>query len=121
MTNLKEGNMELRDFRHLDIDWNMTNEDAVTMYLEWGNNNWHAQHQPVRSRSDFSNYFVVNNWYGRPRVYLIRRNLEEAQELIGLDLPDHLAEEFIVENGHPRGVFEPTEEIKDWIRHQMEN
>ena len=28
----------LNPFAHLDIDWNLTPEDAVTMYLDWENN-----------------------------------------------------------------------------------
>ena len=39
----------LKDAASLNIDWNLAPEDAVTLYLEWGNNNWHAEHAPVRS------------------------------------------------------------------------
>jgi hypothetical protein len=52
----------LQNYRDLEIDWSMTPWDAVTLYLEWGNNSWHANHQPVRSKADFSNYFVVYTW-----------------------------------------------------------
>ena len=30
----------LRPFADMPIDWNLSPEDAVTLYLEWGNNNW---------------------------------------------------------------------------------
>lgn len=50
----------LLDYKTLDIDWDLTPEDAVTMYLEWGNNNWHADRPPVRSKTDESVYFVVD-------------------------------------------------------------
>ena len=33
----------LKDFALCPIDWNLTPEHAVTMYLEWGNNDWHAE------------------------------------------------------------------------------
>ena len=32
----------LKDFSTLDISWDLTPEHAVTMYLEWGNNDWHC-------------------------------------------------------------------------------
>ena len=53
---------QLRDFSTLDISWNLTPEHAVTMYLEWGNNDWHSEYPPVRSKSDESYYFVVDTW-----------------------------------------------------------
>ncbi len=56
MTNLK-------DFALYDIDWNLTPEHAVTMYLEWGNNDWHAEYPPVRSKEDVAHYFVVDSWW----------------------------------------------------------
>jgi len=40
---------QLKDFALYDIDWNLTPEHAVTMYLEWGNNDWHSEYPPVRS------------------------------------------------------------------------
>ena len=54
------------------IDWEMTPEEAVTLYLEWGNN-W-AHGKVVRSRDDVSHYFVINTWKEQPTIFLIRRN-----------------------------------------------
>ncbi|MDE7012609.1 MAG: hypothetical protein K2O76_05175, partial [Mailhella sp.] len=66
----------LKDAASLNIDWNLAPEDAVTLYLEWGNNNWHAEHAPVRSKDDFATYFVVDNWEKKPTLRLVRRNSE---------------------------------------------
>lgn len=110
----------LSEYKHLDIDWNMTPEDAVTMYLEWGNNAWHATHRPVTSKADFSNYFVVYAWEENPKVMLIRRNSEEAKELIVLDLPEQLAKAFLESVSHLKGVYAPTPEIRDWLQAQMD-
>ncbi len=63
-----------------DINWEMTPEEAVTLYLEWGNNWTHGKHL-VRSKNDVSVYFVVNTWDDPPCIYLIRRNSDEAVEL----------------------------------------
>jgi hypothetical protein len=112
---------QLSRFNNLDIDWEMTPEQAVVLYLEWGNNDWHADFQPVRFKSDQSVYFVVNTWEKTPKVMLIQRNSEEAKELATLDLPASLAQEFAKENGYLKGVFEPTEPIKAWLKAQLEN
>lgn len=111
----------LEEHRKLDIDWTMTPEDAVTLYLEWGNNSWRAQHQPVRSKDDYSNYFVVYNWDETPRAILIRRNSEEAKELWSMDLPQGLAQDFQEEVGHLKGVYAPTPEVESWLKSQLSN
>ena len=43
------------------IDWNMTPEEAVRLYLEWGNN-WARGNYVIRSKEDVSYYFVINTW-----------------------------------------------------------
>jgi hypothetical protein len=53
---------QLSKYRFLPIDWDMTPEEAVTMYLEWGNNWRKGQRTPVRSKHDESYYFVLNTW-----------------------------------------------------------
>lgn len=110
----------LKDFGTCPIDWNMTPEHAVTMYLEWGNNDWHAEYPPVRSKDDYSTYFVVDTWQDHPIVRLVRRNSEMAVDLLELPLPENLAEGFRKEYGELRGIFEPTPAIKDWLRAEME-
>ena len=112
---------ELTTYNHLDIDWTMTPEDAVTLYLEWGNNSWRADHQPVRSKDDVSNYFVVYTWDETPRVILISRNSEEARELWTRDLPPGLAREFLEGVGHIKGVFPPDESVRRWLESQLYN
>ena len=68
------------------IDWDMTPEEAVRLYLEWGNN-WARGNYVVRSKDDVSHYFVVNTWGENPIIYLIRRNSDEAVELaLGADV-----------------------------------
>ncbi|TVM19688.1 hypothetical protein DPQ33_00160 [Oceanidesulfovibrio indonesiensis] len=113
--------MTLEHYKDLVIDWNLSPAEAVTLYLEWGNNSWRADHLPVRSKADFSNYFLVDTWGDEPVVRLIRRNSEEARELAEFPLPKALKENFLNEYGNLRGVFEPTEPIKNWLRAQLEN
>ncbi len=104
------------ELNSLTIDWDMTPEDAVVLYLEWGNNSWHAAHKPVTSKSDYSTYFVVNTWSGKPVVTLVRRNSEEAVDVAEFDLPEDLAREFMEEVGGNKGVYAPSEAIKNWLR-----
>lgn len=109
----------LNRFSNLPIDWNLSPEHAVTMYLEWGNNDWHAEYPPVRSKDDVSIYFVVDTWDERPIVRLVRRNSEEAVDLLTLELPDKLVDSWRGEFKNLRGIFEPTEEIKEWLKESM--
>ena len=72
-----------------NIDWEMTPEDAVKLYLEWGNN-WVSGNYVIRSKDDVSHYFVINTWKGDPVIYLVRRNSDEAQNLAEIRMPSDL-------------------------------
>lgn len=110
----------LTAFRGYPIDWDLSPETAVTLYLEWGNNDWRAPHPPVRSKNDVSLYFVVDAWKEPLTVRLVRRNSETAEDLVSVPLPEALARVFREEYGDLKGVFEPLPEIKDWLRTQLD-
>jgi hypothetical protein len=100
------------------IDWDMTPEEAVTLYLEWGNNWTHGKNL-VRSKKDVSHYFVVNTWEFPPKVFLIRRNSEEAVELAAIKIPDHLRDSFLESVGHNKGVYALSNELKAWLEREL--
>jgi hypothetical protein len=99
------------------IDWDMTPEEAVTLYLEWGNNWTHGK--MVKSKNDVSHYFVVNTWDEPPKIYLIRRNSEEAVELATIDMPEDLRKRFLESVGHNKGVYAINKEIKSWLEQEL--
>ncbi len=98
-----------------DINWDMTPEEAVTLYLEWGNNWTHGKY-PIRSKNDTSVYFVLNTWESPPRLFLIRRNSEGAEELASLTLPKKLSSDFLKEINHNKGVYPPPDNVKNWLK-----
>ncbi len=100
------------------IDWDMTPEEAVRLYLEWGNN-WAGGNYVIRSKDDVSHYFVVNTWKGKPDIYLIRRNSEETEELAKLRMPDDLEYRYMKDNGSHKGVYEIDGEVKDWLQGEL--
>jgi hypothetical protein len=102
------------------IDWQMTPEEAVVLYLEWGNN-WAHGINLVRSKNDVSHYFVVNNWGETPVVYLIRRNSEEAVELASFELPESVRDEFKMSVGNNKGVYAVDGKVKDWLQKELLN
>ena len=112
--------LSLKNLGNFDIDWDLTPEEAVTMYLEWGNNDWHGTRPPVRSKSDESVYFVVDAWQDPPIIRLVRRNSENAVDILAIPLPEHLLPAWRAEHGSLKGVYAPTEDVKDWLRKQME-
>lgn len=110
---------ELKDFATLQISWNLTPEHAVTMYLEFGNNDWRSEYPPVRSKTDLSYYFVVDTWGPRPVIRLVRRNSDGASDIFVMDMPEELIPEFEKENCGLKGVSAPTDQVKSWLRHAM--
>ncbi len=109
----------LKDVKNMIIDWNLGPEDAVTLYLEWGNNNWHAEHAPVRSKDDYATYFVIDSWEEKPTLRLVRRNSEQAVDLLTLDLPKNLEEEFKEEYRGLKGLYSPTPPIIEWLKSEI--
>lgn len=110
---------ELKDFALYDIDWNLSPEQAVTLYLEWGNNDWTGEFPPVRSRDDVATYFVVDSWENPPVIRLVRRNSEEATDLFVTPLPPELLADWKAANGDWKGVSAPTPKIKEWLKKQL--
>ena len=100
------------------IDWDMTPEEAVRLYLEWGNN-WARGNYVIRSKDDVSYYFVINTWEKTPVIYLIRRNSEQADELASITLPPKLKQRFLDSIGHNKGVYAIDHEIKTWLKSQL--
>ena len=100
------------------IDWDMTPEEAVRLYLEWGNN-WARGNYVVRSKHDETHYFVVNTWKDAPVIYLIRRNSEEARELYRIDMPEKVRRQFLKENGSNKGVYAVEGAVKDWLQKEL--
>ena len=100
-----------------DIDWEMTPEGAVTLYLEWGNNPALGSHI-IRSKDDYSVYFVINTWHD-PVIYLIRRNSEGAEELATINIPDTLKRQYMESIGNLKGVYPVEGEIRQWLEKEL--
>jgi hypothetical protein len=112
--------MELQDIKNnpelVDaIDWDMTPEEAVRLYLEWGNN-WARGNYVIRSKDDVAHYFVVNTWQKDPIIYLIRRNSETAEELAAIQMPPDIQKRYLDENNGLKGVYALTGEVKRWLK-----
>jgi len=110
---------DIRENRDLveNIDWEMTPEEAITLYLEWGNNWSHGR--MIKSRDDVSHYFVLNSWEDPPRVLFIRRNNEGAEELATIDLPDPVRQRFLRSISHHKGVWGLTEDVRGWLQEEL--
>lgn len=102
-----------------NIDWDMTPEEAVRLYLEWGNN-WAGGKYVIRSKEDVTYYFVVNTWGKNPVIFLIRRNSEEAVELAKIDMPDEIEKRFLQSNGDLKGVYAIEGEVKEWLKKTLD-
>lgn len=108
-----------KDSRLIDeIDWDMTPEEAVRLYLEWGNN-WASGNYVIRSKDDEAVYFVVSTWKEPPMVYLIRRNSEEAKEVAAITMPEAIKKQFMEENGNLKGVYAVEGVVKEWLKSEL--
>lgn len=103
------------------IDWSMTPEKAIDMYLEWGAG-WSRGHDFVSSPNDESIYFVLYDWETPPQVTLVRRNMREAIEIAKVDVPRDLFLKAWEEDGNRPGVgvHSLNKELQDWIIEALE-
>ncbi len=97
------------------IDWQMTPEKAVEMYLEWGTG-WIRGHDFVASDHDESYYFVLFDWEA-PLVTLIKRTVEGAEELAKVPVPQELFEAAWKDDGiRPGGsVHKLNTDLKNYL------
>ncbi|MFZ5570456.1 MAG: DVU0772 family protein [Thermodesulfobacteriota bacterium] len=116
------GLTEIRNDMELlnNINWEMTPEEAVTLYLEWGNN-WARSNYVIRSKNDVAYYFAVNTWEEKPVIYLIRRNSAEAVELARISMPPEMERNFLESVGYNKGVYAVEGEVKTWLQDQLGN
>jgi len=99
-----------------EIDWTMTPEKAVEMYLEWGTG-WVRGNDFVSSADDTSIYFVVYDWEKEPAATLISRTVAGAEEIARIPVPENLFNDSWKEDGiRPGGtVHPPNDELKHWL------
>ena len=97
------------------IDWEMTPEEAIRLYLEWGNNWARGDGYVIRSPDDYTHYFVVNCWRRPYYIYLIKRNSAEAVELARFELPERF-EKPVCEL---KGVYPLEPEARQWLRSEL--
>ncbi|HID97363.1 MAG TPA: hypothetical protein EYP57_04130 [Thermodesulfobacteriaceae bacterium] len=109
---------ELRANRDLVnvIDWSMTPEKAVDMYLEWGAG-WTRGNDFVRSGDEESVYFVVYDWEDPPQVTMLRRSAKNVEELAKIEAPGDLIRQSIEQGGRKAGVgvYALSRELKKWL------
>ena len=97
-----------------EIDWDMTPEDAVMLYLEWGGS-WTPGVIPVRSAHDYSYYFMVSTWDENPKVRLIKISHESAEELAAIDVPEEIMQPFLETLPRSKNVYPINNEIRRWL------
>jgi len=98
-----------------NINWDMTPEEAVRLYLEWGNNWARGDGYVIRSPDDHTTYFVVNCWRKPYVIYLIRRNSAEAEELARFELPARFEKDVC----ELKGVYALDDDVKEWLKSEL--
>lgn len=99
------------------IDWDMTPEMAVRLYLEWGNV-WSDINKGflVRTKNDYSIYFLVNCFERPCKIYLMKLSPKEAIEIAKFELPERLQKKI----NNLNCVCAPEGEIKEWLKKELD-
>ena len=114
---------ELRQDRKLvnKIDWTMSQEKAIEMYLEWGTG-WVRGNDFVSYMGQESIYFVIYDWENPPQVTLLKRTTKEVEELAKVPVPEDLFRKALAEDGYKPGVgvHSLSRELKEWLSRQLD-
>lgn len=103
-----------------EVNWDMIHEDAVTLYLEWGNNNYRdAMRSPVTTSGEYSIYFAVDTWEA-PKVVLMRMDNYGSTILCSKKLPPELAKELKDDIKDIKGILELPPYVKEWLIRELE-
>jgi hypothetical protein len=97
------------------INWEMSPEQAVRIYLEWGNIYASGDRSVIRSKNDYTVYFVVNCWDKPYYIYLIKRNSEEALELAKIELPKRFEKSICL----LKGLYAIEGDLKEWLKKEL--
>ena len=87
-----------------EVNWDMSHEDAVTLYLEWGNNNYRD--------------FAIDTWEA-PKAVLMKMDNYGSQVLCSKQVPDNLARELRADIKNIKGILEQTPPIKAWLKAEV--
>jgi hypothetical protein len=101
------------------IDWSMTPEEAVRLYLEWGNN-WSRGYSMVRTKDDETHYFVLNTWEHSPLIYFIKRDYEGAVELAKIEFPEEIKNGNKYDMPLSNGVYAVDGELRNWLKKELD-
>lgn len=109
----------ITDFKNIpleidnEIDWNIAPEEAIAMFLEWGQ--LRGQKYYVNS-NDYSIFFVVNTWH-EPVIFLRKVSTESIDILGTFKFPS----KFIEGIYRHKGTYKVSEELQDWIKKEMKS
>jgi len=114
---------ELKENRQLvnEINWEMTPDKAIEMYLEWGTG-WIRGHDFVSSADQESVYFVLYDWEEDPPVVtLLRRSVDEVEEIAKIEVPADLFYQAAKDDGYRVGVgVHPLNKaLKEWLNNAI--
>jgi hypothetical protein len=116
----EQGAKELALAAHLDIDWELTPEDAVQLHLEEDENRPHLFLPAAARAEDVSRYFVVDTCYNPPLIRLQERSVEMLKAILSFPLPEALRPAVRRRLGNERGTFAPPPEVLAWLRETLD-
>ena len=104
---------------HLEIDWDLSPDEAVLMYMEQSDCGYSLF--PLTTPPDsVSRYFVVDTWETVPVLRLLERDFTFLKQLAVFPLPEEFMPCLREKLGYSRGMFAPPFEVIAWLKQCME-
>lgn len=106
----------LKPFAHLDIDWETSPGEITQMYMEQEDNSLFSSFPALSEPQAPSYYFTVDTWEKPAAIKLMQRDQVYLKELASFPVPDKYAQAVQKHTKNERGIFQPPQEIIDWLK-----
>ena len=113
MKNISEiiKNREIADM----IDWELHPYDAVTRYLEWGNN-WSRGLDHAKACNEESAYFKIDASKKPARLLIVRQSHHDYEIISEINAPQELIDQSVQHFACNDATCGLTEDLRQWLK-----
>ncbi len=106
--------MRNKDIERL-IDWELHPYEAVTRYLEWGNN-WSRGLDHARACNEEAVYFKIYATDNPARLMIVRQSHHDYEILSEVDAPQELINDSVEHFACKNRACGITDELRSWLQ-----
>ena len=101
------------------IDWDLTPDEAVARYMEWGNN-WNRGLNHAKACSEEAAYFKIDAREDPPKLLLVKHSHHDYEIIDEVEAPVHLIRQAVGEAACEEGTCGINEVLRAWLHYEAD-